>query len=69
MSLQYRAAVLHAAQTPLSIETVTAAALRPTDPNASDPIRRGYAHHACATSKRSIAPGAAQDRVCPAVPA
>jgi S-(hydroxymethyl)glutathione dehydrogenase/alcohol dehydrogenase len=31
MSLQYRAAVLHAAQTPLSIETVTAAALRPTD--------------------------------------
>lgn len=31
MSLQYRAAVLHAAQQPLSIETVTAAALRPTD--------------------------------------
>jgi S-(hydroxymethyl)glutathione dehydrogenase / alcohol dehydrogenase len=31
MSLQYRAAVLHAAQTPLSIETVTAATLRPTD--------------------------------------
>src|SRR5580700_8092620 len=31
MSLQYRAAVLHTAQTPLSIETVTAAALRPTD--------------------------------------
>jgi S-(hydroxymethyl)glutathione dehydrogenase/alcohol dehydrogenase len=31
MSLQYRAAVLHAAQTPLSIETVTAAALKPTD--------------------------------------
>src|SRR5216684_7368817 len=31
MTLQYRAAVLHAAQTPLSIETVTAAALRPTD--------------------------------------
>src|SRR6266850_611117 len=31
MALQYRAAVLHAALTPLSIETVTAAALRPTD--------------------------------------
>src|ERR1700754_5186354 len=31
MSLNYRAAVLHAAQTPLSIETVTAAALQPTD--------------------------------------
>src|SRR6267154_344235 len=31
MTLQYRAAVLHAAQTVLSIETVTAAALRPTD--------------------------------------
>jgi S-(hydroxymethyl)glutathione dehydrogenase / alcohol dehydrogenase len=31
MTLQYRAAVLHAAQTPLSIETVSAAALRPTD--------------------------------------
>ena len=31
MSLQYRAAVLHAAQTPLSIEKVTAAALQPTD--------------------------------------
>jgi Zn-dependent alcohol dehydrogenases, class III len=31
MALQYRAAVLHAAQTPLSIETVTAAALKPTD--------------------------------------
>ena len=31
MSLQYRAAVLHAAQTPMSIETVTAAALKPTD--------------------------------------
>src|ERR1700694_5390250 len=31
MTLQYRAAVLHAAQTPLSIETVTAAALRSTD--------------------------------------
>src|ERR1700688_4198319 len=31
MPLQYRAAVLHAAQTPLSIETVTAAALKPTD--------------------------------------
>jgi S-(hydroxymethyl)glutathione dehydrogenase/alcohol dehydrogenase len=31
MALQYRAAVLHAAQTPLSIETVTAADLRPTD--------------------------------------
>ena len=31
MALQYRAAVLHAAQTPMSIETVTAAALKPTD--------------------------------------
>jgi S-(hydroxymethyl)glutathione dehydrogenase / alcohol dehydrogenase len=31
MPLRYRAAVLHAAQTPLSIETVTAAALKPTD--------------------------------------
>ena len=31
MTLQYRAAVLHAAQTPLSIETVTSAALKPTD--------------------------------------
>ncbi len=31
MTLQYRAAVLHAAQTPLSIETVTAANLKPTD--------------------------------------
>src|ERR1700686_181031 len=31
MALQYRAAVLHAAQTPLSIETVTAASLRPAD--------------------------------------
>ena len=31
MSLQYRAAVLHAAQTPMSIETITAAALKPTD--------------------------------------
>src|SRR5882672_12918841 len=31
MTLQYRAAVLHAAQTPMSIETITAAALRPTD--------------------------------------
>jgi S-(hydroxymethyl)glutathione dehydrogenase / alcohol dehydrogenase len=31
MTLQYRAAVLHAAQTPLSIETVTAASLQPTD--------------------------------------
>src|ERR1700742_2940993 len=31
MPLQYRAAVLHAAQTPMSIETVTAAALKPTD--------------------------------------
>src|ERR1700692_1017503 len=31
MTLQYRAAVLHAAQTPLSIETVSAAALRPAD--------------------------------------
>src|SRR3984893_9701432 len=31
MTLQYRAAVLHAAQTPLSIETVAAASLKPTD--------------------------------------
>ena len=31
MPLQYRAAVLHAAQTPLSIEKVSAAALQPTD--------------------------------------
>jgi S-(hydroxymethyl)glutathione dehydrogenase/alcohol dehydrogenase len=31
MTLQYRAAVLHAAQSPMSIEIVTAAALRPTD--------------------------------------
>ena len=31
MSLQYRAAVLHAAQTPMSIEAITAAALKPND--------------------------------------
>src|SRR6266550_1502058 len=31
MTLRYRAAVLHGAQTPLSIETVTAASLRPAD--------------------------------------
>jgi S-(hydroxymethyl)glutathione dehydrogenase/alcohol dehydrogenase len=31
MPLRYRAAVLHAAQTPMSIETVTAAELKPTD--------------------------------------
>src|SRR5258708_1262147 len=31
MTLQYRAAVLHPAQTPLSIETVTAASLQPAD--------------------------------------
>jgi S-(hydroxymethyl)glutathione dehydrogenase/alcohol dehydrogenase len=31
MPLQYRAAVLHAAKTPLVIETVTASALKPTD--------------------------------------
>jgi S-(hydroxymethyl)glutathione dehydrogenase/alcohol dehydrogenase len=31
MPLQYRAAVLHAPQTPLSIETVTATALKPAD--------------------------------------
>jgi S-(hydroxymethyl)glutathione dehydrogenase/alcohol dehydrogenase len=31
MPLQYRAAVLHAAQTPMSIETVTVADLKPTD--------------------------------------
>src|ERR1700760_3843369 len=31
MTLRYRAAVLHATQTPMSIETVTAAALKPTD--------------------------------------
>jgi S-(hydroxymethyl)glutathione dehydrogenase / alcohol dehydrogenase len=31
MTLKYRAAVLHAPQTPMSIETVSAAALKPTD--------------------------------------
>src|SRR3981189_2055070 len=31
MSMQYRAAVLHAVQTPMSIETITSAALKPTD--------------------------------------
>src|SRR5947199_7317529 len=31
MPLQYRAAVLHAAKTPMSIETVTAAELKPSD--------------------------------------
>src|SRR3984957_19717811 len=31
MALQYRAAVLHAAQTPMSVETVTAAELKPND--------------------------------------
>src|SRR3954464_2871615 len=31
MPLQYRAAVLHAAQTPMSIETVAAAEMKPTD--------------------------------------
>src|ERR1700745_488304 len=31
MALQYRAAVLHGPQTPMSIETVTAATLKPTD--------------------------------------
>src|ERR1700754_520819 len=31
MALQYRAAVLHAVQTPMSIETITAAALQPND--------------------------------------
>src|SRR3954468_12899762 len=31
MPLHYRAAVLHAAQTPMSIETVTAAGLKPSD--------------------------------------
>src|SRR5438552_13672999 len=31
MALQYRAAVLHAAQTPMSVETITAAALKPND--------------------------------------
>jgi S-(hydroxymethyl)glutathione dehydrogenase/alcohol dehydrogenase len=31
MALQYRAAVLHAPKTPLSVETVTAASLKPTD--------------------------------------
>jgi hypothetical protein len=29
--LRYRAAVLHTPQTPLSVETVTAASLKPTD--------------------------------------
>jgi len=31
MAFRYRAAVLHAPQTPLSVETVTAAGLKPTD--------------------------------------
>lgn len=31
MSVQYRAAVLHAVQTPMVIETITSAALKPTD--------------------------------------
>ncbi len=31
MPLQYRAAILHAAKTPLSVETVTATVLKPTD--------------------------------------
>ena len=31
MTLHYRAAVLHAAQKPMAIETVTAAELKPTD--------------------------------------
>src|SRR3978361_1617023 len=31
MSMQYRSAVLHAVQTPMSIETITSAALKPTD--------------------------------------
>src|ERR1041384_8740700 len=31
MALQYRAAVLHAVQTPMSIETITAKPLQPTD--------------------------------------
>ena len=31
MALQYKAAVLHATQTPMSVETVTAAALKPND--------------------------------------
>ena len=31
MALQYRAAVLHAAQTPMSIETITASELKPND--------------------------------------
>src|SRR5215210_7965717 len=31
MTLKYRAAVLHAAQKPMSIETITAGALKPTD--------------------------------------
>src|SRR5881394_3659185 len=31
MALQYRAAVLHAAQTPMSIETITAEPLKPHD--------------------------------------
>jgi Zn-dependent alcohol dehydrogenase len=31
MVLRYRAAVLHAPQTPLWVETVTAASLKPTD--------------------------------------
>jgi S-(hydroxymethyl)glutathione dehydrogenase / alcohol dehydrogenase len=31
MALRYRAAVLHAPQTPLPVEAVTAASLKPTD--------------------------------------
>jgi S-(hydroxymethyl)glutathione dehydrogenase/alcohol dehydrogenase len=31
MGLQYRAAVLHAVQTPMSIETITASELKPND--------------------------------------
>ena len=31
MTLRYRAAVLHAPKTPLSVETGTAASLKPTD--------------------------------------
>jgi hypothetical protein len=35
MALQYRAAVLHAVQTPMSIETVSAKALEPNDVEAA----------------------------------
>ena len=44
MRLQYRAAVLHAPQTPMSIETVTATALKPTDVLVRDQGGRTLSH-------------------------